>query len=237
MSTLALKAKTVCDHLFILENRATSGDADVINDSTRNIPLNFLTGLKVIILSGAGSGQVFQILSNTFISMTLNSYGTIFDHTTVYRVIVPGNENYCLKCLGINYYWDTQYVGGASETVTGVQKLAQDVEFALLMNKGSSIYNSDLGSGLSLLITADILNDEDLFPYAESNVNDSLTFVMNNQVQNQNNFSFDSSELVGQFTLTDIQRNVPETTEMDVTISVTSSTGTQVPVTAQLLIR
>lgn len=237
MATFAVKAITRCDHMFIMEGKASAGGLNFITDSLRNIPTNLLIGLKLLVLSGTGAGQTFLIVSNIFNTITLQSSGVTFDATTVYRVIVRGTNNYCKKCLGNDEYWDTSYSGNKTEVVSGIQKLAQDVQFVIMIDRGSSIYNQELGSALNLLITADVLDDEELFPYTEQNVNDALAFIINNQMNNQSNLLFDSSELVGQIKVNKIERNIPETTQLDLTFSVTSQSGTQAPITSPLLIR
>jgi len=249
MSTKAIQTSTTCDHSFILEGSVTSASSNTLVDSTKDWPTDIWRGRTVRIWSGKGDGQEILVDSNTGNTLFLNTnWTTVPDTTSLYRGVVYWKKEYCPKCLGSGKYSDWTFKGGKSKVLSGIFKLAQDIETVVLTPRGSSIFTPKLGSGVELVFGSDIVDDEELKGMIESNVMDSLSFFINSQNSAFNILDFDESELFGQLRELFVARRSTredadkvgasiDPTILDLYLNVVSFDRQEVPVTSPLNIK
>lgn len=235
MATLAIQQKVTCDHTIIIEGIITASTSNSISDSKKNWPIDLLRGKKLTIWYGKGIGQVVSVAGNLHSQLFINGEWAIQpDETSLYRLRIPSIVGYCPKCSGSKEYRDISFSGGKRKTLTGISKLAQSLDTMVLSPSGASIFNPDFGSGIQLVLSSDVLDDDEIQMFVEKNVVDSMTFLSIKQNEALSKLNFDNSELFGQLKEITIERRETIPTILDLTISTSSSSEEEVIVTAAL---
>lgn len=239
MSTLAIQQKTVCDHSFIVEGQVTSATTNSLTDTKKNWPINILRGRRLTIWYGKGLGQVVSVQSNTHNQLFIDgNWITIPDSASNYRVRINSVKEYCPKCNGSSEYRDHSFSSGKRKTLTGIFQFAQSVDSMMLLPRGASIFNSDIGSGIELVINSDILDDDEIQMFVENNVVSSMNFLSSKQREAIPYLNFDDSELFGQLKSIDVKRkDGDQITMLELNVEVIASSQEEVLVTAPLITR
>lgn len=239
MPTLAIQQKTVCDHSFIVEGQITSATTNSLTDTKKNWPLNILRGKKLTIWYGQGIGQMVSVQSNTHNQIFIDGdWITIPDKTSNYRVRINSIREYCPKCNGANEYRDLSFSSGKRKTLSGLFQFAQSVDSMMLLPRGASIFNADIGSGIELVANSDILDDDEIQMFIENNIVSSMNFLSSKQREAIPHLKFDNSELFGQLKEITVKRKEgDEITTLDLTVGVIASSQEEILVTAPLITR